>query len=1084
LKIFEQVCQTVAYAHSHRVIHRDLKPLNIMVGASGEVQLMDWGLAKVMSKPGEASELSSQVAEGATEIRTDRRAGPGLASQHGWGTLEYMPPEQARGEVDQLDSRCDVFALGAILCKILTGQPPYIGPGVDALRFQAMRADLENAFTRLGACSAEPELIELARNCLSARLQDRPPDAGAVASAVTAYLAGVQERLKEAEVARAAALVRAAEEVKRRRLTVALAVTILVLVVAAGGWWWVQTIRNAHAAAEARRADDAQRNVLLALQEAAAFREQSHKLLDQPVQWQATLNDARSAVKRAEALLSDVSDDSLRQQVLQRRNELDEEEADRLMVKRLEQIRLGGGVLRRFVASGFVEADAEFAKAFADYGIDFAKLDAIEAADRIDGRLIRVELAEALGEWTSNRELIGKGNDKLARRLKAVEARVSKVYYTWFGDFLNAIEKKDAVKLSIVVKALVADPRFPTLSAQRVNLLANACLSAGFGDRAEFLLRNYQQARPNSFWANWHLAMYYGLFAAAPNPAEAARYFHIAHALRPDDRETRLALGDALLHNKDYERALAVLESASREDPSSADIQFYLGQAWRNVWEPERAAEHFRKALALKPKYPEVHAALGEMRTARGRDEEAIAHYHQAIKHGDSFTRTVAARELEKFLRYVADADANKSKLIREWTDPMIARILGQSPGLGDCYLAMGGILIVPRKMDEAVAALRQAVALMPNSGTAAQVLSKAYMMKGEFEAAEREARRGLALGKADPNLTPDAAQYHEFTKLLLDLDRKLPALLDGREKPGDDPTRLVLLAQACNYRDYPVAAARFYEKAMTLTPSWKEDLGYAYCRANLRAAVGRGKDARQLEDRERRVHLLQGMIWLDLRLAELSQRMADALTKDLASLAAGGGKDRATAQIRVSTEQELRRWKQDPDLATVRGEAALAKLPSEDQKQLREFSSRIDSQLAMLTNGTNPPAPPPITVQTVPGRVQPEITWRGMLDASLEKMKPETEIILEPAEFEKSWKAWRKGEKVPVIDFTRYFVVVVTNNESTITIGIITVSDDGAADRVTVSGNDSEPTRFGYELAVIPRAGIKTFRGKPLSPK
>jgi serine/threonine-protein kinase len=1085
LKIFEQVCQTVAYAHSRRVIHRDLKPLNIMVGAFGEVQVMDWGLAKVMSKAGEGSDSPPQPAEGATDIRTDPTSGPGLASQHGWGTLEYMPPEQARGEVDRLDAPCDVFALGAILCKILTGQPPYVGRGAEVLRRQAIGADLDDAFARLEGCGAEPELIQLARHCLSARPEDRPLDAGAVASAVTAYLAGVQERLKEAEVARGAALVRAAEEVKRRRLTVALAATVLVVVIAGGGgWWWVQTIQNAHAAAEARRADDAQRNVLLALQEAAAFREQSHKLLEQPAQWQVALNDARSAIKRAEAHLSDVNDDSLRQQVLQRKSELDEDETDRLMVKRLEHIRLRSGVFRRFDFSGILDADSVFAKAFAEYGLDFAKLDTSEVVEQIERRLIRVELAEALGDWTSIRVLIGKDKDELTRRLNAVDARVSRIYYAWFGDILNAIEKKDAVNLSIVVKALVGDPRFPTLSAQRVNTLAGMCLSAGFGDRAEFLLRNYQQVRPNSFWANWNLAMHYRGFATVPNLAEAARFFHIAYALRPDDEEVRLALGDSLLQSKDYEKALAVLELASRANPNSADVQLYLGQAWLKVWEPERAAEHFRKALALKPEFPEVHAALGETRATQGRDEEAVAHYRQAIKQGDSYSGTVAARELRRFIQNTASTDAQKNKFVREKTEPVIARILEQAPGLGDCYLALGGTLIIQRKMDEAVAALRQAVTLKPNSGTAAQALSQAHIMKGEFEAAEREARRWLALGKTDPNEAASAAQYHEFTKLLLDLDKKLPAILEGREKRGDDPNRLVLLARVCDYRDYPVAAVRFYEKVLASNPLWQDSLGDDYCRALLRAAAGRCKDSRQLDDKERRMHYSQAIIWLLVRSAQRSQRMADALTRERASLATGGEKDRVTAQIRVSTEQELRRWKQDPDLALVRDEAVLAKLPSEAQKQLREFWSRIDSQLAMLTKGTIPPAPLPAAVQAVPGQVQPEITWRGMLDASLEKMKPETEIILEPGEFEKLWKAWRKGEKVPDIDFTRYFVVVVTNKESTITIGIITVINDGAADRITVSGNETESGRFGYELAVVPRAGIKTFRGKPLPSK
>src|SRR4029453_1055533 len=107
LSAFLQGCQTVAYAHSRGVIHRDLKPGNVMVGGFGEVQVMDWGLAKVLGK----------AEEKAAAVRTTRTA-EGDESQAGsvLGTPAFMAPEQARGEVDRLDERADVFGLGAVLC--------------------------------------------------------------------------------------------------------------------------------------------------------------------------------------------------------------------------------------------------------------------------------------------------------------------------------------------------------------------------------------------------------------------------------------------------------------------------------------------------------------------------------------------------------------------------------------------------------------------------------------------------------------------------------------------------------------------------------------------------------------------------------------------------------------------------------------------------------------------------------------------------------------------------------------------------------------------------------------------------------
>jgi serine/threonine-protein kinase len=216
LAIFEAVCQTMSYAHAHGVIHRDLKPSNIMVGGFGEVQVMDWGLAKVLERA-----ARRPVGGPCQEATHTIRAGPDAAASRAGsvlGTPAYMSPEQARGQTDRIDERTDVFALGAILCEILSGEPPYRAPSDREVRAMAARADLVDAIARLDVCGADTELRQLARSCLSAEPEDRPRQAGEVAGAVTVYLVSVQERLRRAELAAVEARTRTEEESKRRVL--------------------------------------------------------------------------------------------------------------------------------------------------------------------------------------------------------------------------------------------------------------------------------------------------------------------------------------------------------------------------------------------------------------------------------------------------------------------------------------------------------------------------------------------------------------------------------------------------------------------------------------------------------------------------------------------------------------------------------------------------------------------------------------------------------------------------------------------------------------------------------------------------
>ena len=185
LDAFHRVCETVAYAHSRGVIHRDLKPENVMVGSYGEVFVLDWGLAKVLEED-PSLEVSGEFPlprGGDDEFQT--RVDAVI------GTPQYMPPEQARGEIRLVGKASDVYALGGTLYEILAGHPPIRGNDVYAVLEAARRGDVA-PFRPPGPVPPELEVI-LAR-AMNLEPADRYADATEMATAVADWLRGTRQQ--------------------------------------------------------------------------------------------------------------------------------------------------------------------------------------------------------------------------------------------------------------------------------------------------------------------------------------------------------------------------------------------------------------------------------------------------------------------------------------------------------------------------------------------------------------------------------------------------------------------------------------------------------------------------------------------------------------------------------------------------------------------------------------------------------------------------------------------------------------------------------------------------------------------------
>ena len=178
LRRFVQLCNGMAYAHHYGVIHRDLKPANIMIGAYGELQIMDWGMAKVMPD----SLLSSTIF-----------AFHDLTTENGViaGTPSYMSPEQAAGDIEKTNNTSDIFAIGLMLAEAITlyrvfRPVDYDGP-LDLLKKVANSGPivLSELFPDIKVPS---ELEAIVRKCTMPAQADRYQDAEEITNDIRAYL--------------------------------------------------------------------------------------------------------------------------------------------------------------------------------------------------------------------------------------------------------------------------------------------------------------------------------------------------------------------------------------------------------------------------------------------------------------------------------------------------------------------------------------------------------------------------------------------------------------------------------------------------------------------------------------------------------------------------------------------------------------------------------------------------------------------------------------------------------------------------------------------------------------------------------
>ena len=912
---FLDVCNALSYAHSKGVLHRDLKPDNILLGPYGETLVVDWGLAKAAGRPDPAAPLDGD------HVRLNlsgSELSPTLAGG-AFGTPEYAPPEQMTGDLPNVGPRSDVYGLGAVLYSLMTGRAPFSRKGIDLGTLIRKIEAGDFPPPRQVRAELDKSLEAICLRALSRKPADRYESAKALAEDVERYLAD------EPVVAyREPWTVRTRRWAKRHRTAVtATAAALVVASVGLGAITAVQTkARNDLAAkngeleganrsldVQRRRAEANESQAIAAVQrfgdvisnepelkDNATLQDLRKRLMKEPLAFFRALRDRLQADRdtRPEALarLAEASSNL---------GELTDEIGDKRDA--LIAYREAQAIYRKLadVDPADVRARADLADGHFIIGRLLSETgEPDEGRKSFDTALaIRRELAQTYPESTEYRSDLAASYNDIGLLLRET------------GEVAEALQAQESA-LAILRKLVEEHPdnaRFESELAAGHHNIGLLLSEAGELDEALqaqesalAILRKLAEEHPDVIEYKRRLA------ASHHN-----RGFLLRGSGRPD--EVREALESA---RTIYRELADSNPSITRYQAELADADHNIGNLLRETGEAAEALEALGSAMSIQRRLADSNPAVTEF---QGR----LASSYNSI--GTLLKETERPAE-------AAEAFGSALEILRK-----LAREHPESPefasGLGGTLnnislidMDAGRFMDARTRLREAVARQREALATNPANPTYRQFLANHL-------ANLIEASRGLDDSEGAAEAERELAELRDSDPAMVELDARLASVLAGDQEAEAEAERLRLAGRAYE-KSLHAASARLYGEALAADPKLADDRQAqhrynAACAAAL-AAAGKGHDEPPPDDDAKATLRAQALGWLRAELAAWEQ------------VAQKGGED--GKELVAGT---LEHWKADGDLVGVRDPAALEELPEAEREEWRRLWSGVDALLGTV---------------------------------------------------------------------------------------------------------------------------------------